>query len=235
MVRMALTMQKSWREDLHPRNGRGRFAFAPDTGLNPPIGSGVAKQEQIIARLEECAVPMLEVEYSREEYNRFFPEGTAQTPIKTVKMGTDQFAKLGHKDKGKRKSYIGAAYQTLTDPVVIIKEGNDDVYIKSFVNEKGISTFISVEKDKDDDRVIITNYFRRKKEVLKKIKWADSIAYLKDNRGSPAYMDKEGVPHAESSHTSIISRKTLKKSIPRLVIKKSVASSIMCSLEAAYG
>jgi hypothetical protein len=169
-------------------------------------------KEQIIAKLEEFAVPMMEVEYSREEYNRLFPEGTVKTPLKTVKMGTDQYAKLGRKDSGGRQSYIGAVYQTLTDPIIIIKEGDDDVYIKSFSNEKGFSTFISVEKDKEDGRFIVTNYFRHKSEVLRKIKWADSIAYLKDDRGSPARMDKEGVPHAESSHTSKISPESTKKS-----------------------
>ncbi|GHT70308.1 hypothetical protein FACS1894110_21620 [Spirochaetia bacterium] len=116
-------------------------------------------------------------------------------------MGTDQFAKLGRKDKGARQSYIGAAYQTLTDPIVVIKEGDDDIYIKSFISEDGISTFISVEKDKENGRFIVTNYKRRRKEVEKKIKKADSIVYLKDNRGSPARMDKEGVPRAESFHT----------------------------------
>jgi len=154
-------------------------------------------------KLEELAVPMMEVEYSIKEYNRLFPEGTVRTPLKIVKMGKDQYAKLGRKDDGGRQSYIGAAYQTLTDPIVIIKEGDDDVYIKSFNNEKGFSTFLSVEKDKKDGRFIVTNYFRHKNEVFNKIKWADSIAYLKDDRGNPARMDKEGVPHAKSSHTSI--------------------------------
>jgi hypothetical protein len=164
-------------------------------------------------KLEEFAVPMIEVEYSKEEYNRFFKGGYVKTPIKIVKMGAEQFEKLERKDKGTRKSYIGAAYQTLTDPVVIIKEGNDDVYIKSFLNKKGFSTFVSVEKNKEDDRFVVTNYFRHKSEVLKKIKWADGVVYLKDSvDGSPARMDKEGVPHAESSHTPIISHEPDEKS-----------------------
>jgi len=160
---------------------------------------------------------MIEVEYSKEEYNRFFKGGYVKTPIKIVKMGADQFEKLERKDKGARKSYIGAAYQTLTDPVLIIKEGNDDVYIKSFLNKKGFSTFVSVEKNKEDDRFVVTNYFRHKSEVLKKIKWADGVVYLKDSvDGSPARMDKEGVPHAESSHTPIISHEPGKKSSSKI-------------------
>jgi hypothetical protein len=155
---------------------------------------------------------MMEVEYTKEEYNRLFRRGEVKTPIKIVKMGSDQFAKLARKDGGARQSYIGAAYQTLTDPVVVIKEGNDDVYIKSFKNEGGISTFMSVEKDKEDGRFVVTNYKRKRKEIENKIKKADGIIYLKDDSGSPARMDKEGVPHAESSHTSTLSPDTNEKS-----------------------
>jgi hypothetical protein len=129
-------------------------------------------------------------------------------------MGVDQFEKLGRKDGGERQSYIGAAYQTLTDPVVILKEGTDTVYIKSFTNENGISTFLSVEKDKEDGRFVVTNYKRHKKEVLKKIKRADGVIYLKDNvDGNPASMDKEGIPRVNDSHTSIVSADGLKKSM----------------------
>jgi hypothetical protein len=111
---------------------------------------------------------------------------------------------------------------------VVIKEGNDDVYIKSFTGEKGVSTFVSVEKDKEDGRFVVTNYIRHKNEVVKKIKWASSIAYLKDDRGGPARMDKEGVPHANSSHTFTVSPEPLKKSRPKIkfVIKKSLAGKL---------
>jgi len=155
---------------------------------------------------------ILMVEYSKDEYNRLFPEGTAQTPLGAVKMGRDQFAKLGRKDGGSRRSYIGAAYQTLTDPLVILKEGTDYVYIKSFTTDKGVSTFMSVEKDNADGRFVVTNYMRHKGEVINKIKRADSIAYLLGDRGSPARMGKEGVLHAQSSHTHRVSPKPLEKS-----------------------
>jgi hypothetical protein len=209
--KLVLLMRKAWTEAEHPRDGTGRFA---DGG-----GISAVKQFEIGKKLDTLAVPMLEVEYNIAEYNKYFPEGTVKTPIKTVKMGKDQYAKLGRKDGGKRRSYIGAAYQTLTDPVVVIKEGNDDVYIKSFTNDNGYSTFMSVEKDEEDGRFIITNYMRHKEEIARKIKRADSIAYLKDDRGSPARMDKEGVPHANSSHTSSISSESLKKSIALLNLK----------------
>jgi hypothetical protein len=94
----------------------------------------------------------------------------------------------------------------------MIKKGNDDVYIKSFTTKNGISTFMSVEKDKRDGRFIITNYRRHKNEIIRKIKWADGILYIKEDSGSPASMDKEGIPHADSSHTSSLSPDSPKKS-----------------------
>ena len=206
-------------KDVQPKDEKGKGQEkTPEgkkqAGARQGAVSGISPEQQKEAekKLEDLAVPMMEVEYSNDEYNRLFPEGTVKTPIKTVKMGADQFAKLGRKDNGGRQSYIGAAYQTLTDPVVIIKEGNDDVYIKSFAEKDGIATFISVEKDKDDGRFVVTSYKRKKSEVIKKIKRADSVAYLKDDRGSPARMGKEGVPHADSSHTSTLSPDSGEKS-----------------------
>jgi hypothetical protein len=170
------------------------------------------QKERVIENLDKMAVPMMSVAYSKDEYNRLFPKGTVETPIGTVKMGVDQFAKLGRRDDGKRQSYIGAAFQTLTDPVVILQEDTDDIYIKSFINENGVSTFMSVEKDQADGRFVVTNYLRHKKEVIKKIKKVDSIVYIKDDRGNPARMSKEGVPHADGSHTDTVSHKTEKES-----------------------
>jgi hypothetical protein len=196
-------MRKAWEERRHPRTDNGRFTNGAEEGRAvQPKGANVKNVSSVdsikkilaIASLEKKAVPMMAVEYSEEEYNRLF------------KMGANQFSELGRKDDGGRQSYIGAAYQTLTDPVIVIKEGDADVYIKSFIRKKGISTFISVEKDKEDGRFIVANHMRHKDEVIKKIKWADGVVYLKDSvGGSPARMDKRGYPHAKSSHTSTVS------------------------------
>jgi hypothetical protein len=194
-------------------NGRDWVKMTPDKWeMKKTGGKDAKKKAEIIENLGKMAVSMLDVEYKKEEYDNFFPQGEVKTPIKTVKMGSDQFAKLGRRDSGNRKSYIGAAYQTLTDPVAVIKEGNADVYIKSFIEKDGMATFLSVEKDQPDGRFVVTNYQRHKKEVINKIKRADSIVYVKDNRGNPARMDKEGVPHAKSSHTFTLSPDSGKKS-----------------------
>ena len=161
-----------------------------DKKAGEPSEKGVPaeKSAEVIKQLEEHAVPMMEVEYSKEEYNRLFPRGEVKTPIKTVKMGQDFFDKLGRKDGGNRRGLLGATYQTLTDPIVVIKEGTDDVYLKSFSQKDGDrqSIVMAVEKDVTSGRVMVSAYKRKEREVQTRIKKADGIAFLKDDSGSRA-------------------------------------------------
>jgi hypothetical protein len=113
-------------------------------------------------------------------------------------MGDDFYEKLGRKDDGARQELLGASYQTLTDPVAIIRESKggmtSDVYIKSFLKDggEGHSIILSVAKPIDGEMVVVTTYQRHTKEVYRKIKKADSVVYQKDNEPAlPA-----GVYHA---------------------------------------
>jgi hypothetical protein len=80
-MKMVLLMRKGWIEGLHPRDGGGRFALAPDTGINPHIGNGkdngddADTKQKAIYNLETMAVPMLEVAYNKNEYNKLFKGG----------------------------------------------------------------------------------------------------------------------------------------------------------------
>ncbi|GHV93238.1 hypothetical protein AGMMS50268_37410 [Spirochaetia bacterium] len=149
------------------------------------------KKAGIVAKLETMAVPMDIREFSRNEYNRLFPMGTVQTPIGEVKIGANQFDKLSKKDNGSRQMLIGAMRQTLSDPIVIIKEQEDGreahVYIKSFKKEgkPGLDTVMTVVVDIDNKKIAISTYKRRKREVGKKIKMAVVIVYVKDEGGDP--------------------------------------------------
>jgi hypothetical protein len=144
----------------------------------------------ILERLETLAVPMDEREFSREEYIKTFPRGTVATPIGEVKIGQNQFAKLAEKDGGRRRGLIGAMHQTLSDPVVIIREREGDraadVFIKSFTARQGKKTglILSVVVDIEGAWVAISTYKRKRREVAGKIKKADGIVYVKDNGGS---------------------------------------------------
>jgi hypothetical protein len=147
--------------------------------------------ETAIQNLKKYAIPMQETEYNNDEYNKRFSRGTVETPIGTVKLGKNQFQKLGDKDAGKRQPLIGAMYQTLTDPAVIIREKNDagnaNVFIKSFTTEGLIKlhTIVSIVVSIENEQVAISTYKRKEREVIIKIKKADGIVYLKDDGGSP--------------------------------------------------
>jgi hypothetical protein len=137
---------------------------------------------QITAKLESMAVPMDVREFSREEYNQLFPEGKLNTPLGEVKLGKGQFDKLAAKG---RQELLGAVYQTLTDPIVILSEmrneKNSRLYIKTFKkspNDKR-ENIMSVVVDIDGEAVVISSGKRRHEQIEIKIKKAGIPLYLK--------------------------------------------------------
>jgi len=146
--------------------------------------------DNILEKLVSLAVPMEKSEFTNEEYNRFFSRGTVDTPIGEVKLGKNQFTKLAEKDGGSRQGLIGAMRQTLADPVVIIRESEEerkaDVFIKSFLAEenKKESLIVAVVVNIQGIKIVISTYKRKRREVVSKIKKADGIVYIKDNGGS---------------------------------------------------
>ncbi|MCL2556914.1 MAG: hypothetical protein FWE09_00385 [Treponema sp.] len=196
-------LSSPWDEGRHSRDDGGKFAEGGRGGGGNDYGE----------LLKACAAPMLEVEYSVENYNRLFPRGEVKTPLGTVRMGRDQFEKMGRKDGGARKSYLGAAWQTLTDPALVIGEGDDRLYIKSFAGDKGIAGFVSVEKDKDGQRVVVTNYRRDIGEIGRKLKkWAGSPLYLKEGDGPAGGTEGKPLAISDDNHLPKLSPDTAKKS-----------------------
>jgi hypothetical protein len=155
--------------------------------------------ELILEKLESLAVPVDMHDFSKEEYKKIFPHGRIMTPLGEVKIGENQYEKLRDRDGGKRRSLIGAMRQTLSDPVIVISEAEDgrkaEVYIKSFRDEGkvGIDTVMSVVVKKDEQRIAISTYKRKQREVVSKIKKADGIVFIKDNAPQP---DEQGVTPA---------------------------------------
>jgi hypothetical protein len=78
----------------------------------------------------------------------------------------------------------------LSDPVVIIREREGerlaDVFIKSFTDGEGKkeSIIVSVVVNIQEARIAISTYKRKRREIIRKIKKADGIVYIKDNGGS---------------------------------------------------
>ena len=140
------------------------------------------KISRITAKLESMAVPMDKRIFTREEYNRLFPEGKVNTPLGEVKLGEHQFDKLAAKGRHK---LLGALYQTLADPIVVLPEMRDGkasrLYIKSFKDTPNDEreNIMTVVVDIEGKAIAISSGPRRNRQVEEKIKKASIPLYLK--------------------------------------------------------
>jgi len=138
---------------------------------------------RIMAKLEAMVLPIGFREFSKDEYEKNFPEGTIKTPLGIVKLGAHQFEKM--EEKG-RKGLVASMYFTLNDPVVIFSETRDGareakIYIKSFreLGSPKIIYVMSVVANIDGQAIAISTGRRKKKQIIKGIKMARSILYEK--------------------------------------------------------
>ena len=166
-----------------------------------------ADKKEVLNLLNNPTDEMLKVEYTRDNYNNLFPRGNIETPIGKVKLGEHQFERLGIKDDGARRSLLGAMYQTLKNPTVIIDETDKEnreakVYIKTFKDESGT---IAIVVDKDGENISVSFGKRKEKQIENKIKMASSF-YYKAESGSPTIgtglnplPNSENIPHEEAS------------------------------------
>ena len=96
--------------------------------------------------------------------------------------------RLGEKDKGARKQYLGLLSQTLKNPDVIIDEIDSQgrpakVWIKSVIDEDKTRYYIAVTPSFDGVDVVVSNGPREYSQIENKIKMA-SIFYYKAEGGS---------------------------------------------------
>lgn len=137
----------------------------------------------IIDEMENLATDKPSVEYSKEEWDKRF-KNPIETPVGRVRMGEHQFGKLhpdGNNNHQDRRSWIGIIYNTLTSPNIIVEQyDNVDgaerdykyVFVKSFLTSSGesVTYFTSVTVKKGDMEVVITNHFKKYKDIRKLLK-----------------------------------------------------------------
>ncbi|WP_039943158.1 PBECR2 nuclease fold domain-containing protein, partial [Treponema phagedenis] len=105
-----------------------------------PVSKEVHKTRQRLrAVFTDKAVPMPDIPFTRENYNKLFPRNRIDTPLGSVKLGEHQFEKLQALG---RNYLLGAVATTLKNPVAIIREERDgrksNLYVKSFIKDKKI-------------------------------------------------------------------------------------------------
>jgi hypothetical protein len=138
-------------------------------------------KERLKRKFDELAEPMNKVEYTRENYDKLFPDNKVSTPIGEVNLGKNQFEKLKAND---RENLLGAMYQTLTDPIAVIKEkdnrGEIKLFSKSFKNdEERLKGLMSVVIDRNGTKIIISTHRRKPNNIINKIKNPADLLYEK--------------------------------------------------------
>lgn len=133
--------------------------------------------------LKEVAVPLQEVDFTRENYNRLFPRNRIQTPIESVKMGENQFEKMDAKE---RQKLMLAAHDTLASPDIVVREMRKTVfgderpahlYAKSFVIGEKEKAVQSVVVAINGENISISSHERDINNIVNKIKEPDQLLY----------------------------------------------------------
>lgn len=139
--------------------------------------------------LHEVAEPLIEIDFTRENYQVLFPRYRIETPLESVKLGANQFEKLEAKD---RQRLLSAVYSTLKTPDLIVDEKKTEIdklfgdevekeshiYAKSFVIEGKEKAVQSVVVSIDDDYVSISTHERDINNIVNKIKTPDQLLYV---------------------------------------------------------
>ena len=157
-------------------------------------------KEHLIKKLKRMAVPMVQVEFSRENYNNLFPDSKVTTPIGVIKLGGHQFKKL---ESEKRQEYLGGMYQTLTDPVTITNQedqkGKAKIFSKSFIHKsKEKDGIISVIVDIGGQNVSISTHPRKLKKIIEEIKKTADLIYEKPESGRTAGNDPKDLTNNDT-------------------------------------
>jgi len=149
--------EKDWREKLETLKKRLKIKFV------------------------EMAEPMKQVEYTRENYDKLFPDNKVITPLGEVQLRDDQFNKL---NKRKREEFLGATHQIYADPIAIVKEERDgkiyQIFGKSFKELSQKKIIMSVI----DDGYGVTAHRRPINNFLNKIKKPADLLYEKQINGA---------------------------------------------------
>ena len=129
------------------------------------------------------------IPFTRENYNKLFPESKIITPLEVVKLGEHQFEKLDIKE---RQNILNAVHETLETPDIVINEMRktvfDDerpahIYAKSFeINGKN-KAIQSVVVDIESENVSISTHERGINNVVNKIKMPEQLIYTSEEIG----------------------------------------------------
>lgn len=173
------------------------------------------EKEILSVALKETAEKFVSVVYSRENYNKIFGDGVIESPIETIKLGSNQFVKLS---PGNRNNFMYAIRQTLENPSIILgKETWDNnsesfkpvhLYGKSFVNynnsEKLVESLIIF---KEGNNIAVSLHPNGIDKFVEQIKTTNDIVYLDDEVSRvAAFAITDGDSHVVKENENFLSR-----------------------------
>lgn len=166
-----------------------------------------ADKQEVLNNLKNPTEKILKVGYSRENYNELFPRGKSETPLGKIRLSPHQFERLGEKDKGARKQYLGLLSQTLKNPDVIIDEIDSQgrpakVWIKSVIDENKTRYYIAITPSFDGVDVVVSNGPREYNQIENKIKMASSFYYKAEGGSRTARTGVNPLPSNNDDNTN---------------------------------
>ena len=148
--------------------------------LGTRMGQVLAKYDGDLEQaLEKNALVENKIEFSKENWDKLFPNNRVNTERGELKLGENQFETFAKADSYKRKEFLGMFHQTLTDPLFILldKPNGTTNYLASFVGEKGTKNFVSIIIGRDELQIVISGHLIKQKQVLEMLKNGELLHY----------------------------------------------------------
>ena len=165
------------------------FIHSINERINGNIINTNVLKDVLKVSLNENAKPLETIAFTRENYNKLFPESRIKTPLEDVKLGEHQFEKLDIKE---RQNILSAVHETLKTPDIVINEMRktvfDDekaahIYAKAFeINGKN-KAIQSVVVEIENENVSISTHERGINNVVNKIKMPEQLIYTSEEIG----------------------------------------------------
>jgi|GEM_PF-5139471 len=148
----------------------------------------------IISTLQKNRAVFQERPYTKQEWDKLFPNNRINTPIGEIVFGKNQFEKLDpnipdpknpNRKKQDRRTYLDYIYKTLSKPTYIIKTDNEFAFIKEFLKDDQTTRIhSSIVVEIDNLKINITNYHLHSQQMLNKIKKADEVIVFSPFEGA---------------------------------------------------
>ena len=137
--------------------------------------------------LYRTAEPLHTVNLTPELWSQYFPDGTVQSPIESVKMGRNQFEKLDQPD---RNHLLDGLHETLLRPSMILNTTGFDktenkwnpihIYAKSFYHESFDNDKViqSVIIFRDSSNISVSTHSKDLERIFKFFKDPQELIYM---------------------------------------------------------